>query len=135
MPQDRHGDLDLRAGGTFLHGVNISPSLRPDVLNSYIFIKDRGTSSTTWNYVVLRGKELEVFAQRQRLPDRSLGFRSDWYPRRVGKQVIIAKGQARTAYVLLTDSEVSRHKLRTIETYAVQSEYMASTLNVLTVLT
>ena len=45
------------------------------------------------------------------------------------------KDKLEHAYVLLTDSEVSRNKLRTIETYAVQSEYMASTLNVLTVLT
>ena len=41
MPQDRHGDLDLRTGGSFLHGVNVSPSLRPDVLDAvldaYIF--------------------------------------------------------------------------------------------------
>lgn len=45
------------------------------------------------------------------------------------------KDKLKHAYVLLTDSEVSRDKLRTIETYAVKSEYMATTLNVLTVLT
>ena len=95
VPQDRHGDVHLRAGGTFLHDINTSPSLRRNFLAAYIF-KDRGTSPTTRNYVVLHGKKLEVFAQRQRLPDRTLGFRSDWYPPRVGKKVVVAKGQART---------------------------------------
>ena len=51
------------------------------------------------------------------------------------KELSLPKDKLERVYVLLTDSEVSRNKLRTIENYAVQSEYMSSTLNVLTVLT
>ena len=51
------------------------------------------------------------------------------------KKLSLPKDKLERVYVLLTDSEVSRNKLRTIENYAVQSEYMSSTLNVLTVLT